>query len=177
MRQQHVRDVGVVLQQIAFGEPELGPEDLAEVGEPDLLPSDGEDDVVLIAREIACSGRLSRRGMSGGELRRPRAVPHRAGDRHVVELDAVGRVPQQQAAAAHVAAADEVDRKHAAASPKICEQHVDVLRRRDAAEQHDVAVRPISRAQRPRALLERAPVRAVVRIDVAAPRTPAPPRA
>ena len=39
VRQQHGGDVGVVLEQVALGEPELRPEELAEVGEPDLLPS------------------------------------------------------------------------------------------------------------------------------------------
>ena len=50
VRQQHVRHVGVVLQQVALREPELRPEDLAKVGEPDFLAVDGQDDVVLIAR-------------------------------------------------------------------------------------------------------------------------------
>ena len=39
VRQQHVGHVGVVLEQIALGEAELRPEDLAEVGEPDLRRS------------------------------------------------------------------------------------------------------------------------------------------
>ena len=36
VRQQHAGDVGVVLQQVALGQPELRPEHLAEVGEPDF---------------------------------------------------------------------------------------------------------------------------------------------
>src|SRR5262245_45741352 len=49
VRQQHGGDIGVVLEEIAFRQTELGPEDLAEIREPDLLALDGCDDVVLIA--------------------------------------------------------------------------------------------------------------------------------
>ena len=45
------------------------------------------------------------------QLGRARAVQRRAGDWHVRELDAVARVAEHQPAAAHVAAADEVDRE------------------------------------------------------------------
>ena len=49
MRQQHVRDVGVVLQQVALGQAELRPEHLAEVGQTDLAAVDGQDDIVVVA--------------------------------------------------------------------------------------------------------------------------------
>ena len=49
VRQEYRRDVGVILEQIAFGEAQLGPENLPEVGESDLLAIDAQDDVVLIA--------------------------------------------------------------------------------------------------------------------------------
>ena len=40
VRQQDRRDVGVVLDQVALGDAELGPEQLVEVGERDLAPLD-----------------------------------------------------------------------------------------------------------------------------------------
>src|SRR5262249_28305920 len=49
VRQERVGDVRVVLQQIAFRQLQLRPEDFPEVGEPHLLPVDGKDHVVLIA--------------------------------------------------------------------------------------------------------------------------------
>ena len=49
VRQQDVGNVGVVLQQVALGQPELGPEDLAEIREADLFALDGQNDIVLIA--------------------------------------------------------------------------------------------------------------------------------
>src|SRR5581483_6809302 len=50
VRQQHRRDVGVVLQQVAFRQLQLGPEDLAKVAETDLLAGDEKCRVVLAAR-------------------------------------------------------------------------------------------------------------------------------
>ena len=38
MRQQHVRDIGVILKQVPFGDAELGPERLAQVGDAHLDP-------------------------------------------------------------------------------------------------------------------------------------------
>ena len=103
------RDVGVVLEQIALGEPELRPEDLAEVGEPDFLAVDGEDDVVLIAGNrsatlgsLRTSGAAMRCGLAAtspsasasvapaaaasAAARREATAPS---DRHVLQLDAV----------------------------------------------------------------------------------------
>src|SRR5262245_149120 len=45
------------------------------------------------------------------QLGRTLAVEHCAEHGHVIQLDAVARVTQQQSAAAHVAASDERDRK------------------------------------------------------------------
>jgi hypothetical protein len=73
-------------------------------------------------------------------------------------------VTQQQTAAAHVSASDEVDRKHEPLTENL-EQHVDVFRRRDAAKQHHLAVAGVSR-QRARAGLQRAAVREVCGIDI-----------
>ena len=101
------------------------------------------------------------------ELRRPRAVEHRAGDREVVELDAVAGVAQQQAAARHVAAADEGDRKLQALAEDVAE-HRHVLRRRDAAEQDDVAVETDLGGQRARARFKWPAILRVVRVDVTA---------
>ena len=62
-------------------------------------------------------------------------------DRDVGELLAGAGAAQEQAAAAHVAAADEIDREAEALAEDFRED-VDVFRRRDAAEQDDVAVGP-----------------------------------
>ena len=62
VRQQRIGHVRVVLEQVALGQPELGPEDLAQVGQPDVLPIDGEDDVVL------ARGNQETRHLRGGSL-------------------------------------------------------------------------------------------------------------
>src|SRR5262245_39249706 len=49
--------------------------------------------------------------LEGRKFRGPGTVPHGASNRHILQLVAVGGAPQQQAAAAHVAAADEIDRE------------------------------------------------------------------
>src|SRR4029450_12116742 len=72
------------------------------------------------------------------ELRRPLAMQHRTDNRRVGELDAVARLPEQQSAAAHVATADELDRKPEAPAED-ADQHVDVLGRGYAAEEDDGA--------------------------------------
>jgi len=91
-------------------------------------------------------------------------VPHRSGDGHVWQFDIRGGVPQQQPASAHIAAAHKVCRKQQTRA-KDLEQRIDILRRRDAAEEHDLAVADFT-PQRLRALLERSPIRAVLGIDI-----------
>ena len=59
VRQQHRRDVGVVLNQVAFGDPELRPERLAQIREPDLASRDGQRRVVDVGR--GCSARRTTR--------------------------------------------------------------------------------------------------------------------
>ena len=49
VRQQHAGDLRVVLEQVALGQAGLRPEDLAKVGQPDVFPVNGQDDVVLTA--------------------------------------------------------------------------------------------------------------------------------
>ncbi len=51
VRQERPGDVRVVLEQVAFGQAQLGPEHLAEVGEPDFLPLERQDYVVLVTRD------------------------------------------------------------------------------------------------------------------------------
>ena len=51
VRQERGSDVGVVLEEIALGQAELGPEDLAQVGELHLPPVDGEEDLLDVARD------------------------------------------------------------------------------------------------------------------------------
>jgi hypothetical protein len=94
-------------------------------------------------------------------------VPHRADHRHVVQFDTVAGVAQHQAAARHVTAADEGGRElqPLAEDPG---EHVHVLRRRDAAQQHDVAVSADVRQQSARARLQGTAVARVGSIDVAA---------
>src|SRR5439155_7006720 len=55
VRQQRIGHVGVILQQIAFGEAELWPEDLPEIREADLPALDGQDHIVLIAGNCQAS--------------------------------------------------------------------------------------------------------------------------
>ena len=75
-------------------------------------------------------------------------------------------MPQQQAAAAHVAAADERDGKPQPLAEDRAE-HVHIFRRGNAAEQDDVAA-PVRSPRRKaeRAALERTPVARVVDVDV-----------
>ena len=47
--EQHCRDVGVVLKEVALRQPKLRPEDLPKVRQPDLAAVNGEDGVVLVA--------------------------------------------------------------------------------------------------------------------------------
>ena len=51
VRQQHRRDVGVVLNQVALGDPALGPERLAQVRQAHLAAGDGQRRVVDVGRE------------------------------------------------------------------------------------------------------------------------------
>ena len=102
---------------------ELGPEDLAEIREPDFFAVDRQHDVVLIAREHEAvrrhvAGRQSPSGRmaldarrSGGSFggRGPWSTAPTTG--HVLQLDAVAGLTQQQPAAAHVTPPDEFDRE------------------------------------------------------------------
>src|SRR5205823_11813829 len=99
------------------------------------------------------------------ELWRPLSMATGAGERHIRQLEARHDTPEHQSPAAHVAAADEVGWKHQAVAEDR-QQQIDVLARRDAAEQHDFAVRPNRLAQRRRGPLERVTVRRVAKIDV-----------
>jgi len=60
VRQAHVRDVGVVLQEIALAQPERRPERLVEVREPDLAVGDPDEDS-LPAGICSRPGRAARR--------------------------------------------------------------------------------------------------------------------
>src|SRR5207245_3546537 len=83
----------------------------------------------------------------------------------VLQLDAFGCFPQQQAAAAHIASAHEVDGKSQTLAED-SEQDVDVLRRGDAAEQDNVALGPELAGEGAGAPLERAAVPSAGGIDV-----------
>ncbi len=61
VRKQRVGDVRVVLQQIAFRQPKLGPEDLPQIGQAHFALADGKHHVVLVARD-----RQRRLGGHGG---------------------------------------------------------------------------------------------------------------
>ena len=89
-----------------------------------------------------------------------------AGHRDVIQLDALAGFAQQQASAGHVAAANEINRKPEALAEYPAED-ADVLRRRDASEQHHVAGVSDLAEQRHRAALERLPIADVREIDVA----------
>ena len=70
--------------------PQLRPEQLAQVGQPDLAPADRQRRRCRRRRGI-CDGAAEPSLRAASQLRRPLPVPHGAGDRHVVELDARGR--------------------------------------------------------------------------------------
>ena len=86
-------------------------------------------------------------------------------ERRVLELDAAGRVSQQQASTAHVATADEGRRKTEPFTETLNE-HVHVLPRRDAAEQHDTAVRREAGGERVQVAIERRAIPSVVRCNI-----------
>jgi len=73
------------------------------------------------------------------EARWAGSTPHRAGHRDVAQLAPVARAAQQQAAPAHVAAADELRGKDQARPEDVLEQ-IDVLTRGNAPQQHHLAV-------------------------------------
>ena len=103
-------------------------------------------------------------GREPRQLRRARAAALGAVDRAIVELDALARGAQQQPAATHVAAAHEVagEEQRPAEHRR---QHVDVLRRRDAAEQHDLGPRGSRARSASRVLAQRRGVAALGRVD------------
>ena len=74
-------------------------------------------------------------------------------------------MPEQKAAAAHVAAADE-GRREVERPAKGSNKYVDVLSRGDAAEKHDTGVGRKLRRQRAQIPLERLAIPHVVRGDV-----------
>ena len=89
---------------------------------------------------------------------------HGAGDGRVLKFLAAGRAAQHQATATHVTAAHEGRWKQQPLA-KDRQQHLDVLSRGNAPEQHDVAVGPQAGAESTRTLLERAAVAWVCEID------------
>src|SRR5690606_16135315 len=99
------------------------------------------------------------------ELRRSGASPRRAGNRHVLELFTGSRGAQQESTAAHVTAADERRWKQQPFAEDV-QQHIDVLARRDAAEQDDAGLVADLVGQRRRRPFERPAVLDVRGIDV-----------
>ena len=133
----------VVLNERALCNAEVRPEQLAEIGEPNLA-----------TLERAASRCRRRRESPIGISRLPhwlqswraRAVARRALDRHVVQLETGRDAAKHQSSAAHVATSDEMMRKQELPSEDR-EQQVDVLAGCDAAEQHDLAVRSYRRSK------------------------------
>ena len=83
VRQQHRRDVGVVLNQVALGDAALGPERLAQVREAHLASARWSASRCRRRSGISDAGHA----LSGCELRRTLSVPHGAGQRHVRQLE------------------------------------------------------------------------------------------
>ena len=118
------------------------------------------DDVRARAPE---NSQLQRRAQQRVEPQRARTAALGAVDRAVVELDARARGAQQQPAAAHVAAADEVAREEQGAA-----ERARAARRRTSASRCCRAARPrrraaSARAQRPRVVAQRLRVAAARR--------------
>ena len=112
VREEDRRDVGVVLDQVSLGDPELGPEELAEP---------------------ALDARLQPRGA--------RAVARGPGHRDVLQLSSGVHASEQQPSTAHVAAAHEV-RGEEQPLPEPRAKDVHVLRGGDAAQQDELALWP-----------------------------------
>src|SRR5436190_20453117 len=88
-------------------------------------------------------------------------MSHRTSDRHIRELLARRSAAKEQPTATHIAAADEcIWKKETITEDRL--QHVNVLRRGDAAEEHDRALDPDVSRERACAPLERTPVLRVV---------------
>src|SRR5262245_11316655 len=85
------------------------------------------------------SGPVLQDALDWREPGRTRPVTDGARDRHVGKLLARPYAAEQQAAAAHVAPADEIDRELQPFTKNVGED-VHVLRRRNAAEKHDLAL-------------------------------------
>src|SRR6476620_9232089 len=66
-------------------------------------------------------------------------VAHRTGHRHIRELLSRTHASQQQSSAAHVPSADEINREQQAIAED-SGQHLDILRRGNAAEQDHLAL-------------------------------------
>ena len=90
---------------------------------------------------------LAEGGIDGAQTRGALAAEDGAADGGVFEFTTVGDAAEKESAAAHVAAADEVDGKEKAFS-KGLEENVGVFIRANASEQHDVCVRGEQRGQR-----------------------------
>ena len=124
---------------------ELGPEHLAQVGQPHVSPIHGEDDVVLARRESG-DAPLDAEGASAAVRRagRRRRPAHRAAPSPRPPFCS-SRPPRL------MSPRPTKSTGKSSRSPKISEQDVDVLRRRDAAEQDDVALRTDLARERARA--------------------------
>src|SRR5687767_10901564 len=75
---------------------------------------------------LTSAGSATRGMLQRFQLRRTLPMAHGTGDGRVDELAAGGDAPQHQAAAAHVAAADELGREHKALAEDR-QQQIDVL--------------------------------------------------
>jgi len=91
-------------------------------------------------------------------------VANRSGKRDIRQFQASHDAAEHQAAATHVATSDEMHREHQPVA-KNGQQQIDVFARRNAPEQHDLAVGPDGVQQRPRAAFQRPPVDVVGQID------------
>ena len=99
------------------------------------------------------------------EPRRPGTVADRAENGAVGELAALSRRAQQQPAAAHVPAPDEIAGEEQPRAEDL-EQDVDILARRDAAEENDLRVGSREGGQLPRVAMNGRPVARVRDVDV-----------
>ena len=162
VRKQHGRNIGVVLDQAAFRDAALRPERLAQVRQANVLARDGERRVIDVGRAIV-------RRASNHE---PRSddLPCRAIVGSLIGSSFGGRWPCRAAPASGTYSSSrpavtqrsirpprlmsprptKCRRKHQALAEDR-QQQIDVLARRDAAEQHDLAVGPDGRQQRARA--------------------------
>ena len=119
--------------------PSSGQKGLREARQREPAAADFDGRFIGEVRNVHSDGSSSRTRVRGIEPRRALSATHGALDRDVGELPAVAGRPQQHAAPAHVASADEVGRKEEPRAEDLEERRA-ILVRGDAPEEDDAGL-------------------------------------